>query len=61
MEKGKEGPKTSGRKAYPERWKNVVHKMETGGTDFVGDWGSKDVVAIRHGTTAYMNFSAGVI
>jgi hypothetical protein len=39
-----------GKKAYLELWKNVVYKMETAMTDFVGDWVSKDVT-MRHITT----------
>jgi hypothetical protein len=51
MEEGKEGDeKQDGKKTYSELWKNVVYKMETGRTDFVGDWVSKDV-AKRHRTT----------
>jgi hypothetical protein len=51
---GKEADqKQDGKKAYSERWKNVVYEMETGGTDFVADSVPKDV-AIRHRTTTYV-------
>jgi hypothetical protein len=40
--------KQDGKKAYSELRKNVVSEMETGRTDFVRDWVSKDV---RHRTT----------
>jgi hypothetical protein len=39
-----------GKKAYSERWKNVVYEMETGKTELLEDWVSKDA-AIRHRTT----------
>jgi hypothetical protein len=42
--------KQDGKKAYSDRWKNVVYEKEAGRTDFVGDWVSKDI-AIRHQTT----------
>jgi hypothetical protein len=32
----------------------VFYEMESGMTDFVGDWVSKDA-AIRHGTAAYIH------
>jgi hypothetical protein len=38
------------KKAYSERWHNVVYEMETRRSDFVGDRVSKDV-ATRHRTT----------
>jgi hypothetical protein len=51
LEEGKEGDqKQDGKKAYSERCNNVVYEMETGRTDFFGDWVSKNV-AIRHRTT----------
>jgi hypothetical protein len=51
LEEGKDGDqKQDGKKAYSERWKNVVCEMETGRTEFVGDWMLKDV-AICHRTT----------
>jgi hypothetical protein len=54
LEEGKEGDqKQDGKKAYLELWQNVVYETETGRTDFIGDWVSKDV-AIRHRTTTYM-------
>jgi hypothetical protein len=43
-------PKQDGMKTYLELWKNV-YEMESGRTDFVEDWMSKDV-AIRHRTIA---------
>jgi hypothetical protein len=53
--KSKRGrPKTRRKKAYSELWKNVVSKMDTGRTDFVGDWVSK-YVAIRHRTNTYIH------
>jgi hypothetical protein len=42
--------KQDGKNAYSELRKNVVSDMESGRTDFVGDWVSKDL-AIRHRTT----------
>jgi hypothetical protein len=51
----KEGDqKQDGKKAYSELWNNVVYEMETGRTDFFGDWVSKDV-AIRCRTTTYIH------
>jgi hypothetical protein len=41
-----------GQKAYSERWKYVVYRMETRTTDFVGDRVSKKV-AVRCRTTIY--------
>jgi hypothetical protein len=41
---------------YSERWKNVAYEVETGGTDFVRDWVSKEI-AIRHRTTTYMQIN----
>jgi hypothetical protein len=43
-----------GCKAYSELRKNVFSAMETGRTELVGDWVSKDV-AIRHRTTTYIH------
>jgi hypothetical protein len=48
-----ENQKQDEQKAYSERWKNVVYEMQTGRTDFVGGWMSKDV-AVRHRTTTYI-------
>jgi hypothetical protein len=59
VEGGKKGDrKQDGMKAYSERWKDVIYKMETGRTDFVGDWVSKDV-AIRHRMTIYIHTHIG--
>jgi hypothetical protein len=41
------GRRKMGKKTCLELWNNVVYEMETGRTDFVGDWVSKDV-ATRH-------------
>jgi hypothetical protein len=47
----RERPKNDGNKAYSELWKDVVYEMETGMTDFIGDWELNDVV-ICHRTIA---------
>jgi hypothetical protein len=53
LEEGKVNQKQDGKKAYSERWKNMVYEVETGRTDFFGVWVSKDVILRR--TTTYIH------
>jgi hypothetical protein len=48
-EKRKRGrQRTVWKEGISKLWKNVVYKMETGRTDFIGGWVSKYVIAQLH-------------